>query len=356
MAKSQKKKYKLIATIVFSAIFLTLCILYYVYSPYLNNSKGEQESDFPIVFDANCIGDLEVHFINVGQGDSILIRTPDKTNILIDAGDNKTANKTHLLSYLDNLGITTLNYVIATHSDNDHIGGFADVFDKYKVEFVFRPYIYSRHSISEDLEETFNPQSSAYKCTTKVYAEFLVDIYEEKSDWAFFDKDTDIIINYGDESSQQTLYFDVLSPCEDLNSLIHKDPNSYSPFIRLEYSGVSFMFTGDADSDCEADLLAYYTKDQLESTVLKLGHHGADTSTSIAFLNTVSPIYSVISCGADNGYAHPKQSVLSSLLYMGILPYRTDLQGDILFKVNSDGQLTPSTAIDYTGNGLYVGY
>ena len=234
MAKSQKRKYKLIATIVFSVIFIALCVLYYIYSPYLNNAKGEIETDFPIVFDATAENALEVHFISVGQGDSVLIRTPDNTNILIDAGDGYKDNRDHLLSYLDNLGIKTLDYVVATHSDNDHIGGFDDIFDNYKVEFVFRPYIYSRHEVSEDLDEAFNPQTAAYKCTTKVYAEFLVDVYEEKSDWAFFDADTDIIINYGDENSQNKLYFDVLEPFVDLKDLDYNDPNSYSPFIRLE--------------------------------------------------------------------------------------------------------------------------
>ncbi|MBQ2908922.1 MAG: hypothetical protein IJE56_03075, partial [Clostridia bacterium] len=93
MAKSQKRKYKLIATSVFSVIFIALCVLYYIYSPYLNNAKGEIETDFPIVFDATAENDLEVHFISVGQGDSVLIRTPDNTNILIDAGDGYKDNR-----------------------------------------------------------------------------------------------------------------------------------------------------------------------------------------------------------------------------------------------------------------------
>ncbi|MBQ4586194.1 MAG: MBL fold metallo-hydrolase [Clostridia bacterium] len=357
MAKSQKRKYKLIATIVFSVIFIALCVLYYIYSPYLNNAKGEIETDFPIVFDATAENDLEVHFISVGQGDSVLIRTPDNTNILIDAGDGYKDNRDHLLSYLDNLGIKTLDYVVATHSDNDHIGGFDDIFDNYKVEFVFRPYIYSRHEVSEDLDEAFNPQTAAYKCTTKVYAEFLVDVYEEKSDWAFFDADTDIIINYGDENSQNKLYFDVLAPFVDLKDLDYNDPNSYSPFIRLEYMGVSFMFTGDADTEVEASVLARYTPNELNSTVLKLGHHGSDTSSSVAFFNAVRPSYSVVSCGADNDYGHPKQSVLQTVLFYGSSLYRTDLQGDIVFSVTADGQLPPPTcSIKYTGNDLYVGH
>ncbi|MBQ3496335.1 MAG: MBL fold metallo-hydrolase [Clostridia bacterium] len=357
MAKSQKRKYKLIATIVFSVIFIALCVLYYIYSPYLNNAKGEIETDFPIVFDATAENDLEVHFISVGQGDSVLIRTPDNTNILIDAGDGYKDNRDHLLSYLDNLGIKTLDYVVATHSDNDHIGGFDDIFDNYKVEFVFRPYIYSRHEVSEDLDEAFNPQTAAYKCTTKVYAEFLVDVYEEKSDWAFFDADTDIIINYGDDNSQNKLYFDVLAPFVDLKDLGYNDPNSYSPFIRLEYMGVSFMFTGDADTEVEASVLARYTPNELNSTVLKLGHHGSDTSSSVAFFNAVRPSYSVVSCGADNDYGHPKQSVLQTVLFYGSSLYRTDLQGDIVFSVTADGQLPPPTcSIKYTGNDLYVGH
>ncbi|MBR6687316.1 MAG: MBL fold metallo-hydrolase [Clostridia bacterium] len=357
MAKSQKRKYKLIATIVFSVIFIALCVLYYIYSPYLNNAKGEIETDFPIVFDATAENDLEVHFISVGQGDSVLIRTPDNTNILIDAGDGYKDNRDHLLSYLDNLGIKTLDYVVATHSDNDHIGGFDDIFDNYKVEFVFRPYIYSRHEVSEDLDEAFNPQTAAYKCTTKVYAEFLVDVYEEKSDWAFFDADTDIIINYGDENSQNKLYFDVLAPFVDLKDLDYNDPNSYSPFIRLEYMGVSFMFTGDADTEVEASVLARYTPNELNSTVLKLGHHGSDTSSSVAFFNAVRPSYSVVSCGADNDYGHPKQSVLQTVLFYGSSLYRTDLQGDIVFSVTADGQLSPPTcSIEYTGSDLYVGH
>ena len=117
------------------------------------------------------------------------------------------------------------------------------------------------------------------------------------------------------------------------------------------------MFTGDADTEVEASVLARYTPNELNSTVLKLGHHGSDTSSSVAFFNAVRPSYSVVSCGADNDYGHPKQSVLQSVLLYGSSLYRTDLQGDIVFSVTADGQLPPpSCSIKYTGNDLYVGH
>lgn len=335
---------------VFFIAVVAFCALYYFVSPFFISEKPSSVSDFPIYTNAEEITDMEVHFINVGQADSALIKTPDCKYILIDGGDADETFAIKFVSYLEDLGVKTIDYAVATHPDADHIGGFRRIFDKFKVKFVFRPYVKSSNAKTDRLKERFNPPK-AYYCDTDAYADFLLSLKKERSSWVFSTKDTDVTIDYG----KNKLIIDFLTPEDDLENQKYYDMNEYSPLIKISYGKFSFMFTGDASSKTEKEALDLYDVKTIRANVLKVGHHGSDTSTSFEFLKGVSPEYAVISCGDGNIYKHPKQTVLNNLLARNVRLFRTDKQGNVVFYVDDSGKVKVSTEITYNGS-LYSGY
>lgn len=240
-----------------------------------------------------------VHYIDVGQGDSILIQVNNR-NLLIDSGP-KTDEK-RLLSYLSTLYLDKLDYVIATHPHDDHIGNMAEVIKKYDVSKFYAPKVES---------------------TTKTF-EKMVDALKSKNLKINIIKKGITSIDLGDNTKVS-----VFSPAKDY----YEDLNNYSPIIKIEYGNTSFLFTGDAQSDVEKDVLT--SNEDIKADVLKVGHHGSSTSTSINFLNKVNPSISVISVGENNIYNHPSQNTIKHLTENNTTIYRTDKDGTIL--LCSDG-------------------
>lgn len=247
-------------------------------------------------------GDVKVHFINVGQGDSILIDTGEMA-VMIDCGD--VGSEKTILSYLEECGIRRLDYLIATHPHADHIGGMAEVARQMNIgEIVFPP-----------LSDSKIPTSS-------VYTE-LLDVIEEKNIPAY-DAQYGESIRIG-----QGTYLNILAPLhDDFDNL-----NDFSLVIQLVHGINKFLFTGDIERASENDLLNYY--DDLKANVLKVAHHGSTSSSMQTFLNAVSPEYAVISVGAGNSYGHPKKEILERLEKVGAEILRTDELGTIVFV--SDG-------------------
>lgn len=343
-AKSKKEKFlkflksNSMKTVIFTVTVALCCFIYYKLSPYIISSKEPSDDKFPLTVYGVSTGELEIHFIDVGQGDAIYIKTPDEKSILIDAGENDYDKSDALMNYLYNAGMRKVDYMIATHSDADHIGGFVDILKSYTVDFVFRPYIKSSHEETDDLNDRFNPPDALY-CATDIYADFINAVNDERSDWVFFTKDTDIIFEY---DTGDKLVIDFMSPVQELSSLSYTDVNDCSPLLKITYKNFTAMFTGDMSSDVEAEMLDYYDEDELKCTVLKVSHHGSDSASSEDFIKAVSPTYAVISCGLNNVYNHPKTSVIKNLLASGAgtLIYRTDLDGTIVFKVNQSGEIS----------------
>lgn len=352
-AKGKKKitDSKQFKSALFFIAVVALSVAYYFLSPYFLSEKPCYDGDFPIINQSKIVSDLEVVFIDVGQGDSILIKTPSEQTILIDAGAEEDYSGVNLVKYLKSCGVKTIDYAIITHPDADHTGGFISVFDKFKVKFVFRPYVRSDNKLTDRLKSRFNPQTITY-CDTDTYANLLLSINSERSNWVYIDKDTDLIFDYADG---KTLKLDFLTPTAELSELSYTDLNNYSPLIKITYAGKSFMLTGDASKTVEEEALSFYPSYVLACDVLKVAHHGSDTSTSYSFVKAVSPSYAVISCGEGNIYKHPKSSVLTTLLASNAKLFRTDLQGSITFTVNSSGDLSMSTEKIYNGS-LGAGY
>jgi len=257
---------------------------------------------------------LKVHFIDVGQGDSILIQCPNGSDILVDAG--VPAEGPTVVDYLKDQGVSTLYAIVETHPHEDHIGGLSNVINSFTVKNVY---------------------TTKATSTTKTYTN-LQNLIK--------DKNLPVTnITYGvtipaDSSVSMTFLSSIKTSYSDLND--------WSGVLKVQYGDVSFLLMGDASTNVEGDLLSK-CKDKLPSTVLKVGHHGSKTSTSSSFLDVVKPQYAVIEVGKDNPYGHPTSAALNRLSDANVKVFRTDLDGTIVF--TTDGKTisnNKSTGPSYT--------
>lgn len=241
--------------------------------------------------------ELDVHFIDVGQADSALLVCGDET-MLIDGGN--VADSSVIVTYLKNLGLSHLNYMICTHAHEDHVGGLSGPLHTVSVDEVYAPEKES--------------SSKAYTNFKKAALSQVSEIKHPKP---------------GDKLSlggTQITFFAPVKAYDDLNNT--------SIVLKAVFGKTSFLFTGDAERESEADMIDRGF--DLKADVLKIGHHGSETSTSYVFLREIMPKYAVISVGKGNSYGHPTDAVLSRLRDVGATVYRTDLQGDII--AISDGE------------------
>jgi len=240
---------------------------------------------------------MNVHFIDVGQGDSILIQVNSK-NLLIDSGPS--ASKDKLVKYLNSLKISKLDYIIATHPHEDHIGNMSYIIDNFEVLNFYAPKVNSNTKAFETMVESL------------VIKDLKIKVLKPNIKSIYLGENTKV---------------DVFSPISNE----YENLNNFSSIIKISYGTTSFLFTGDSEELSEKEVLTQGY--DLKSDVLKVGHHGSSSSTSKRFLDAVDPYIAVISVGKDNSYGHPSQEVLSRLKDLTI--YQTDLDGNILIK--SDG-------------------
>lgn len=240
------------------------------------------------------LGDMKIHYIDVGQGDSELIQVDGK-NILIDAG---TSDK-KALNYLKSIGVTTLDYVIATHPHEDHIGSMDDVVNAFNIGTFYAPKV--THT-TKNFENMVNAlKSKNLKMTAP---------------------------KVGDQLTIGNATLTFLAP----NSDKYEDLNNYSIVCKLKYGNNSFLFDGDAEALSESEILAKQL--DIQADVLKVGHHGSNSSTSQAFLDKVNPKYAIISDAKGNDYGHPHKETLDKVNAKGIKTFRTDLNGTIIATSN----------------------
>ena len=245
---------------------------------------------------------FEVHYLDVGQGDCSLVLC-DGHAMLIDGGESSESSKVY--AYLKQHGISHLDYMVATHAHSDHIGGLSGALNYATVDTAFCP--------ATDYD------SKTFDSMVKYLDKQGIGI---------------TVPSAGDEFMLGSAHVQVLGPQK-----IYDDPNDTSIVMKVTYGETSFLFTGDAERTAEADILdAGY---DLSSTVLKVGHHGSDTSTSYPFLREIMPEYAVIQVGKDNSYGHPTEDTLSRLRDAEVKVYRNDLQGDIV--CSSDGKTVSFT-------------
>lgn len=258
--------------------------------------------------------ELRIHFIDVGQGDSCLIVTPNNKKILIDGGgsENYDVGKNTLIPYLMARRIKKIDYIIISHFDTDHAGGLLTVMEEIKVEKVV---------ISKQGENSENFQR-------------FKDIVKEK-------KINVVVADKGDRLKiEKNIYFDILWP-NSSKFVSENDLNNNSIVCKFQYKNFSMLFTGDIEKEAEKQILHEYKKNLhiLNSTILKVAHHGSKTSTTEEFLKAVSPKFALIGVGKDNKFGHPNDEVIKRLENDGCKIYRTDKMGEISISINYKGKI-----------------
>lgn len=266
---------------------------------------GLFETEEPVSENVSGSAEAQVYFIDVGQGDSELIRLKDGgIDILIDAGTRST--KQELADYLKELGVDDIDILIGTHPHEDHIGGMAKIIEEFPIGTLYLP----------ETSDEMTP-------TTKTY-ESLLDAAENKNVTVRTAAAGDVLLEQGNTS------FKVLSPSHtDYDNL-----NDYSIVTRLKVGDTAFLFQGDAETPVEEEILD--SGADVSCDVIKLGHHGSSTSSSRAYLEAANPSAAVISCGVGNEYGHPHRETMDLLEKLSITPYRTDTQKTLL--AETDGK------------------
>lgn len=282
MKLNKIKSFYVVIITVFLMLTLTACDSSTVNSPNSNENKN-----------------VKIHYIDVGQGDSTLIQVRDK-NILIDAGPRSSAED--LVKYLKDINIQKLDYVIATHPHEDHIGGMVSIIKTFKIG------------------EFYAPKKTA---TTKTFENMIKELQNKKLKIQVAKAGNEISLN-----SNSKLEF--LAP----NNSDYEEINDYSAVTKLTYEDNSFIFMGDAERLSEKEILQKGSN--VKAQVIKLGHHGSSTSSSKEFLDKVDPKYAIISCGKNNDYGHPHKETINELKNRNIKYFRTDTNGTIV--LYSDGK------------------
>lgn len=307
-----KKRYRQqpswVLTFLFIMLFLALA--YVLYSQQPQTEPLPEGSSF------------EVHFIDVGQADSALIIC-DNHYMLIDGGNAEDSDLVY--AYLERHGAERLDYMVATHAHEDHIGGLSGALNYAAVDVAYCPV----------------PEHD-----TKVFQNMVKYLGEQGKSLT--------VPEPGDKFNIGSAQVEILGPVQK-----YSDTNNTSIVLRVDYGETSFLFTGDMEAKAEKDLIE--SGANLRATVLKAGHHGSDTSSSYQFLREVMPKYIVISVGEGNSYGHPSEEILSRYRDVGAEVYRTDMQGHII--AESDGKTVTfrtekeaDTATNPTGNSALQTY
>ncbi|TCI50346.1 MBL fold metallo-hydrolase [Exiguobacterium sp. SH5S13] len=247
--------------------------------------------------EASAAASIKVHYIDVGQGDAIYIKMPSGEDVIIDGGNKGKGDA--IVAYLKKQKVDDIEVLISTHPDADHIGGLDEILDAYRVENIYAPKV---------------------KHTTQAYKDFLQAVKREGK-------------------TIKTAQMGVSLPIKGVNAKFvgpvkaysNSDLNNWSAVLHVTYKKNTFLFTGDAEHVSEKDMIA--KKQALRADVLKVGHHGAKTSTSSTFLNTVKPKHAIISVG-KNSYGHPTSEVVTNLKRQKVNTLRTDKNGTIIITGN----------------------
>lgn len=275
------------------ANFIVLTII--IFSVLLSGCELESSGNFQ-----DNIGDLVVHYIDIGQGDSIFIQLPNGETSLIDGGPK--ANSDIVINYLRKMKVEKIDYLIATHPHEDHIGGLPGVVKNFEIGKIYMPDKVANTAIFESLLKEI--KAKGLKINVPSSGEYLIDTDDLK--------------------------YQVLAP----NGENYEDTNDYSIVSKITFKDNAFLFTGDAEKTSEKEMIEKGY--DLTADVLKVGHHGSSTSTTEEFLLKVAPHYGVISLAKDNKYGHPHKETIKLFNKKGIDILRTDELGNIIIK--SDGK------------------
>ena len=257
-----------------------------------NQNNNQNQNDY-----INTNNDLlKVHYLDVGQGDSIFVELPNNETMLIDAAESYQSE--NIINYLKNLNYQKIDYVIGTHPHTDHIGGLKNIINTFEIGKIYMPKVVS---------------------TTKTYESLLMAI-----------KDKNLKINTAKAGTSiidtDALKINILAP----NNSIYTELNNYSVVTKITYGTTKFLFMGDSEKLIENEI-----KENVTADVIKIGHHGSNTSSSIDFIKKVNAKYGIISVGLNNKYNLPKEETITNWENSGTKIYLTSTNGTI--RASSDG-------------------
>lgn len=258
---------------------------------------------FSFIYYNNCKNintykdNLMIHYIDVNQGDSALIQYKN-TNILVDGGTKENSKK--LIKYLKENGVSSLDYIIATHPHDDHIGSLSEIVKNFKVKNFYGAKVTANTNSFKELVVMLKKKNLKIR---PILAPFKLTL------------DDSVSLNF-------------ISP----NKLKYDNLNNYSLVFSLNYNDFSFLFTGDAEKEAEEEMIK--NNYNLKCNILKLGHHGSNTSTTKAFLEKCNPDIAIVSCALGNDYGHPNKDLINTLNKKNIKIYKTYKDGNIVFICN----------------------
>ena len=323
-----------VAIIVLAVMFVTIAYFmgwidkWFKKDPVLSTAGGYSTT-------VKQLNDMKVNFLDVGQGDCIIIQLPDNKNMIIDSGINSNKNKQEISDFTQKNNIKVFDYLLLTHQDADHAGNMKWVIDNYQVNYIFRPSNYSNNDISSQLPSDFNVKTQAEYSIRDTYANFMVSAYNEKCTVEIFNKDSDFSNNIICNGETYKYSFNFLTPIADREKIdFGSNNNDYSPIMTLEYGGKTVMFTGDAEEANISEYVSTYGNSH-NVDILKVGHHGSENATTEDFINAIDPEVAVIQCGLNNDYGHPHSKTLNILGNHedGITIYRNDTNGLITLNI-----------------------
>lgn len=294
-------------------------------------------------------GELLVHFIDVGQGDCIYIQFPDGKEMLIDSANYNDSGvyQANVLDYLDRrVSDGQIDYLMLTHCDSDHVYFLNEVLDRYQIDNIYMPNVLATPTSKSLQTEISKLDTSRFTDPDTVdsacYAEFFIAALTEPNCNVVLNVDRDEHTNAVviEETTYRLKFYCPTQEYYDASKLNTPErKNAISPIGILEYNERRIMFTGDSNEINEPNFVS--RAGAIDCDVLKVGHHGSETSTTSAFLDAYTFEYAVISCNAvGNTFNHPRQATLDRLSARDITVYRTDNNGTVVLSVDKDGNLT----------------
>lgn len=323
-----------------------------------NNNQSSQQQSTLVRGD----GELQFHMVNIGQGDFLVIVLPDGKEMVVDAGSTSGGSKETVLNYLSTIVNGHLDYLVLTHTDQDHVSYMDDIIDTYDVDNIYMPALYATHSSVAEanipasktkiLDDTGIDASKCY-VETKNYADFYIAAFKEDCNIYLnieLDKDNNpatldehSIITSADNTYSITCFFMGLDYYNKSKFNTGPRKNGISPTMILEYNGRRIVLTGDANEENEPVLtqkMNTYYGGVIDCDVIKVAHHGSHEGSSPEYLEEVKCEYAMVSCGAGNSYNHPRQVALTHLQESGVTTiYRTDMHGTTTCVIDKNGEL-----------------
>ncbi len=269
--------------------------------------------------------DVNLHFVDVGQGDAMAIRLPDDKKVLIDAGPTKAGDK--LVNYLNSSFFLpkeekVFDYFITSHSDEDHIGGGVKIFQAFQINMLLRPNIYTQEeadTLRDEFGQTYINDNNI--SNTNTLKNFVAESQKEPNLEVVIFNNLDLPTINGTD-----YVFTFLTPLQRT----YDNFNDFSSIILFEYGQIKVLFTGDAGKTVEDQVISRYSNLIKDIDILKVGHHGSNSSTTENFVSLTKPRYSVIQVGNGNNYGHPTENVLNRLESVNSNILRNDLHGNVI--------------------------